>query len=50
MDCKNCQHEKEAHDMDYDGNLDFTGKCLMKEDHCKCRKFVEHTLLTGVKE
>ena len=37
-ECK-CGHEREAHDMDKD--LNFTGKCLMKDDGCKCKHYEE---------
>lgn len=36
--CPDCEHEREAHD--FDNNLEFNGKCLMKDDKCKCKKFV----------
>ena len=32
-----CKHHREAHDMDE--QLAFTGKCLMKEDYCNCKKY-----------
>ena len=45
MICNNCGHERESHEDEYDENAklisEFTGKCQMKEDGCKCKKFVK---------
>ena len=48
MICNNCGHERESHSDEYDKFAypigHFTGKCLMKEDKCECKKFVKQEI------